>query len=388
MTRTMAASSWGASMVKRNPSGQVALARTFLNAARPAGGTYSKNPSMASPGRLLRFASLAPVCALLLQVALARAQNDKAAAEALFDEGVRLMKQNDFSEACPKLEESERIDPAVGTLLYLGECYERVGKTASSWATFREAASLANNSNQAERARVAGGRARELEPKLSRLSIDLTPDAARISGVVVKRSGQRVEPSLYGTALPVDPGEYSVEVTAPGYETWTAPIMVEAGGVSVSVRVPGLMKVPEAPVTPPPTAKTSVSADQGPAPAPLPPPAKHRRTTGQTLGLVVGGVGVTVLGLGTYFGVRAIGKNSDAEAFCSGNNRCTQSGIDLTDEAKKYASAANIAFALGGGLVALGGVIFLSTGASDSDRVALVPLLGPNTAAASISGSF
>ena len=54
--------------------------------------------------------------------------SDKAAAEALFDQGVRLMKQNSFSDACPKLEESERIDPAVGTLLYLGECYERVGK--------------------------------------------------------------------------------------------------------------------------------------------------------------------------------------------------------------------------------------------------------------------
>jgi serine/threonine-protein kinase len=94
----------------------------------------------------------------LLLTATAHAQNDKAAAEALFDQGVRLMKQNSFNDACPKLEESERIDPAVGTLLYLGECYERVGKTASAWATFREAASLANNMNQSDRARVAGSR--------------------------------------------------------------------------------------------------------------------------------------------------------------------------------------------------------------------------------------
>jgi len=334
---------------------------------------------MAGPGRLFRFASLAPVCALLLQAAPAAAQNDKAAAEALFDQGVRLMKQNSFSDACPKLEESERIDPAVGTLLYLGECYERVGKTASAWATFREAASLANNSNQADRARVAGGRAQELEGKLSRLSIELAPDVARISGVVVKRSGQRVEPSLYGTPLPVDPGEYRVEVSAPGYETWTTPIKVEAGGASASVRVPGLVKGAEAPETPTPAAQTSAGAANKPSPAALPPAAKHGLTTGQTLGLVVGGVGVIGLGLGSYFGVRAISKNSDAEDQCNG---------DLTDKAGKDATAANIAFAVGGALVAIGGVVFLSTGASDADRVALVPLLGPGSAAASISGRF
>src|SRR5687768_7618823 len=110
---------------------------------------------MAGSGRFRRFVSFAPACALWLASGLAAGASDKAAAEALFDQGVRLMKQNNFADACPKLEESDRIDPAVGTLLYLGECYERVGKTASAWATFREAASIANNSNQADRARVA-----------------------------------------------------------------------------------------------------------------------------------------------------------------------------------------------------------------------------------------
>jgi hypothetical protein len=344
---------------------------------------------MARSGRLRRFASLAPVCALLLHAVPAAAQNDKAAAEALFDQGLRLMKQNAFSDACPKLEESERIDPAVGTLLYLGECYERIGKTASAWATFREAASLANNSNQADRARVASGRAQDIEPKLSHLSIELAPDVARIPGVIVKRSGQRVESSLYGTPLPVDPGEYRVEVSAPGYETWTTPIKVESGGASASVRVPGLVKgaEPVAPVTP--TTSTPTGAgNESPPVKPPPPTPKSGLTTGQTLGLVVGGVGVIGLGLGTYFGVRAIGKNSDAEPFCNSANHCTQPGIDLWEKAKKDATASNIAFAVGGGLVALGGVVFLSTGKSDTDRVALVPLLGPNTAAASIAGSF
>ena len=343
---------------------------------------------MAGLGRLLRFASLTPVCALLLQAAPAAAQNDKAAAEALFDQGVRLMRQNSFSDACPKLEESERIDPAVGTLLYLGECYERIGKTASAWATFREAASLANHSGQTDRARIAAGRAQELEGKLSRLSIDLAPGVARTTGVVVKRSGQRIEPSLYGTPLPVDPGEYRIEVSAPGYETWSTAVKVDAGGASASVRVPALVKGAEPPVTSATTAKPSLHGATQPSPQPSRPPAQRGLTTGQTLGLVVGGVGVIGLGLGSYFGVRAISNNSDAEDQCADDNRCSQLGIDLTDTARKHATAANIAFAAGGALVAVGGVVFLSTGARDEERVALVPLLGPGTAAASISGRF
>jgi serine/threonine-protein kinase len=206
--------------------------------------------------------------------------------------------------------------------------------------------------------------------------------------VVVKRGTQRLEPSLYGTPLPVDPGEYSIEVSAPGYETWTTPIKVESGGASASVRVPGLVKRPED-ATPPPSAQTPPG--QAPDLTLKPQPARAAKqglSTGQTLGLVVGGVGVIGLGLGSYFGVRAISKNSDAEGYCNSDNLCSQPGLDLTDKAKKDATAANIAFAVGGALVAVGGVVFLSSGSRDSDRVALVPLLGPRSAAASISGRF
>jgi hypothetical protein len=347
---------------------------------------------MAGSGRFKRFVSLVPAGWLALSAAPLLAQtsaSDKAAAEALFDQGVRLMKQNNFAEACPKLEESERIDPAVGTLLYLGECFERVGKTASAWATFREAASLATTSSQADRARVAASRAQEIEPKLSRLSVELAPDVARISGVVVKRGSQRIEPSLYGTPLPVDPGEYRIEVTAPGYEPWSTPIKVEGGGASASVRVPALVKAPEGSTTTPVVDAPS----NGKAPAEsLPPPVVAKSsglTTLQTVGIVAGGVGIIGVGLGSYFGIRAISKNSDAEPHCPKTGFCAdQTGVDLTEKARENAAASNIAFAIGGGLVAAGAILYLTGGPSERDRVALVPLLSPGAAAASVSGSF
>src|SRR6187402_3657484 len=273
---------------------------------------------MAGFGRLVRLSCLAPACWVALHSAPAAAQataSDKASAEALFDQGVRLMKQNSFPQACPKLEESNRIDPAVGTLLYLGECYERTGRTASAWATFREAASLAGNSSQADRARVAASRAQELEPKLSRLSVELAPEVASIPGVAVKRGSQRLEPSLIGTPLPVDPGEYRIEVSAPGYETWSTPIAVAAGGASASVRVPALVKAADAP--PPATGPTQAAADGPQDPATTQASASDAQSKGMTLqqklGLVSGGLGPVGVGIGTYFGVRAISRNNDAE---------------------------------------------------------------------------
>jgi hypothetical protein len=347
---------------------------------------------MAGPGRFRRLVALVPACCLALAATPALAQTnaaDKAAAEALFDQGVRLMKAGSFPEACPKLEESERIDPAVGTLLYLGECYERVGKTASAWATFREAASLATNSGQSDRARVATARAQELDPKLSRLSIELAPDVAKIPGVVVKRGQQRLEPSLYGIPLPIDPGDYRVEATAPGYEVWSTPIKVDAGGANASVRVPSLVKSPEGIAEPPPVVRSGGAPSAAAPPTAPSPQASRGLTTQQTLGVVAGGVGLIGVGLGSYFGIRAISQNSDAEQHCPKEGFCsTPRGVELTNQARDNAVASNVAFAAAAGLVAVGAVLYLTGGRSDTDRVAVVPLLSPGAAAASISGRF
>ncbi|MFM2417004.1 MAG: hypothetical protein RL385_1727, partial [Pseudomonadota bacterium] len=99
---------------------------------------------MRTPAQYLRLLLLG--AAWLGAVAGARAETnaaDKAAAEALFDRGLQLLRDGKVSEACSALEESESIEPGIGTMLYLADCYERLGRTASAWALFREAASRA-----------------------------------------------------------------------------------------------------------------------------------------------------------------------------------------------------------------------------------------------------
>ncbi len=302
------------------------------------------------------------------------------------------MKQSKFDDACPKLEESDRIDPAVGTLLYLGECFERVGRTASAWATFREAASLATTSNQADRARVASSRAESLEPKLNRLSVELSAEAAKVQGLMVRRGGSRLEASSFGTPLPVDPGDYLIEVTAPGYEPWSTLVKIEAGGGNASVRVPALTKSREplgvADSAPPPAAPAGAEVSPVTPSPPVTSGARRGLSGQQTVGLAVGGVGVVGLALGSVFGVRAIVKNSDAEPLCSGAGLCSARGLELTNQAKNQARLSNIAFAAGGALVAAGAVLFLTGGRRDSDRVALYPHVSPDGAGANILGRF
>ena len=347
---------------------------------------------MLRASRLPIFGALALCLALHTGPVFAQASaSEKAAAEALFDQGVRSMKQSNFADACPKLEESNRIDPAVGTLLYLAECYERSGKTASAWATFREAASLANNSGQTDRARIATRRAEGLEEKLSRLSIEVAADVANVPGLRVLRGGQRIEPSLYGTALPIDPGEYRIDVTAPGHHPYSTSVKVESGGTSTAVRVPALAKSSE----PPAPARLPEAAPRSPVEQTSPPlvaPASSDSgglSTRQTLGIAVGAAGIVGIGAGSFFGIRAIAKNSDAEPHCPTSGFCKdEQGLQLTREAQRQARLSNIAFAAGGILLGAGAVLYLTGNNESRERVALVPMVSTSALSAGVVGRF
>ncbi|MEJ7729180.1 MAG: hypothetical protein WKG00_08190 [Polyangiaceae bacterium] len=167
--------------------------------------------------------------------------SDKAAAEALFDEGRQLMEARSYDAACSRFETSQRLAAGIGTLLYLGDCYEKSGRVASAWATFREASSKAAAAGQQERARIASERAGALEPKLSRLRIKLSDDAP---GLEVKRNGTAVGRDIWGAPVPVDPGSYQIEVRATNKAPWSTRYDVPAQPGTIEVAVPALVDAP------------------------------------------------------------------------------------------------------------------------------------------------
>jgi serine/threonine-protein kinase len=344
--------------------------------------------------RSRRFAAAGLLGAFaLLGAAEARAQDasGKAAAEALFDQGVQLMKNGRFSEACPKLETSQRVDPAVGTLLYLAECYERLGRTASAWATFREAESLARGANQADRARTAGTRAQKLEPELAYLTVNV-PAEARVEGLVIKRGGAVVLPDLYGVAAPVDPGLIEIETSAPGHRRSSSQVKVSARGKEV-VTVPKLEPEPgaEAPPVAPVVAGAAQSTTQPSAAGSGQPPKDDAPKSGpdHTLAFIVGGAGIVGIGVGSYFGLRAFSKNSDADEFCNEQNVCQKEGMDLSQDAENAALVSNIGFIFGGAALATSLVLFFT--ASDGEEkqtLRIAPTVAKNGGGVSIGGTF
>lgn len=189
------------------------------------------------------------LCLLALTPA-AYAQGDMAAAEALFQEGRRLMDEGKSDEACPKLEESQRLDPGTGTLWHLGRCYQETGRLAKAWATYHLVAQEAKRMNETAKVKAALKRAKELEPKLHKLVIEV-PEESRVEKLSVTRGGVAVGDGAWGAAVPVDLGELAIEAKAPGYDTWTETIEVSGEAKVHSITVPPLEKLPEVEVTPP-----------------------------------------------------------------------------------------------------------------------------------------
>src|SRR6516164_8031146 len=116
-------------------------------------------------------AALGATLAAALWVGDVAAQSDPVAARVLFSDARSLTAQGKYEQACPKFEESQRLDPGIGTLFNLADCWEHIGRTASAWGRFLDVAAQAKMAGQADREKVARERAAMLEPKLSRLTI-------------------------------------------------------------------------------------------------------------------------------------------------------------------------------------------------------------------------
>src|SRR5262245_28423128 len=106
-----------------------------------------KCPSGRHPFLRTRRDRLTLVMALLVQITLscvaARGEAQPPSADAAFEAGRAAMESGDFSTACQHFAESLRLEPAVGTQLNLGECYERLGRYASALHAFEAGATAA-----------------------------------------------------------------------------------------------------------------------------------------------------------------------------------------------------------------------------------------------------
>lgn len=326
---------------------------------------------------------LAAAALAVLTTAPRAAHAQDARAKALFEEGMVLFQDGKFPLACPKFEESLKLFNGLGTRGKLAECYEKAGRLASAYKTYKDVARLAGGAGDTTRERVAGERARLIEPKLSYLTV--TPPTVEIPGLVVRRNGKPVE--QLGTAEAVDSGLVQVEATAPGRKPFTAQVMLTAGQTS-KLDLPALEPATTASRTAPaPAPAPSSPPAEYKMPEPAPEPASWQKPTG----LVLGAAGLATMGVGAFVGFYAKSKYDKAfdEGHCDrGNLSCDDTGQGETESARRSATTATVLVSVGGAALIGGVVLYLTAPRARPTAIRIAPSVSTTGAGLSIAGAL
>jgi hypothetical protein len=322
---------------------------------------------------------------------------DTSTAEYLFQQGLDNMKRNQFKEACDAFNGSNEADPSPGTQINLALCNEKQNKLASAWGWYRTAAGLADQRGQKERADIARAEAAKIEPKLHKLTISVKFPS---EGLTVTRNGAPVPAAVLGTDVPIDPGDYTIEVSAKRKKSWKQAVHIDpTPGVS-RVEVPALEDGPPEPVGP--VGGDGKTGNDG--------------STQRTLGFVLGGAGI--LALVTAGGIQifnlavtnreykdnkdlldASEKTTNNEATsCNrapdGEN-CQQlkNAVQTNDDARKSNQLASIIVGATGGAMLVAGIVLLVTAPSAKStggltKPLILPVVGRDTMGVGLSASF
>ncbi|MET0795394.1 MAG: hypothetical protein ABW061_28000 [Polyangiaceae bacterium] len=339
---------------------------------------FSQHVRTASIASLLALSS---ATATLGWAAPSAAQpSNTALAESLFREGKRLSAEKKFTEACPKFQESYRLDPGLGTLLNLATCHESEGKPASAWAEFSDASSQARREGDSDRGQLAEEHMKALEPKLAHVSVGLAPGAA-VPGLVIKFDGRELSSAALGVQFPVDPGKHVLEASAPNKQSYAQTFAAPGTPTTLAVTIPVLQDGAPAAADLPPVTTTAT-----------PPPAVPAAGNSQT-GLIASGIATGVLALGT--GITAALYSSQRSDFNKANDAGDPSRNDQRDSAQTLGTV-NLLLT-GGTLVSAGFLVYFiaTSGSHESTPVAsarsnfgVVPLLSPNSAGLLLRGAL
>ena len=304
------------------------------------------------PCPVVALASLLPALALARD---ARAQGDdpRAIAEALFRSGRELMASGDLAAACPRFAESNRIDPKPGTLMNLALCHEKAGRTASAWAEYAQAAEIASRAGQPERERVARERARALEAALTQVVIDASAEPH----ATVRLDDQVIGPGALGTPFPVDPGEHVVRATERGKIAFLQTVTVSPSADEVTVRIPTLTDDPSEPRSPPRVDPAALS--------PIP-PVDATTHPARPWGYAVGGIGLGLVAMGSYFGLHALSEKQVANRECDTAMNCTATGLDAISQLKTDEAVSTFTVLGGVAAIATGVYLVLATSRPDA----------------------
>jgi hypothetical protein len=269
----------------------------------------------------------------------------EALATELFTTGRDMMAEGRYAEACPKLAESARLAPRVGTLGKLAECEERLGQLVRSRTHWQQALNLARVERD-DRLRLAEQEFRRIDRIVPKVKI--VGQGSLPADIKLRIDDLELRANSVGVPIPLDPGRHTVSVTAAGKKPWTSSLHLLPNGAVTLVSVPPL------------ASEGAAAAPEGPPVAAPGPPSGPLRT----VGFVTGGLAAASLALGAYYGVTARSKLELSNARGCVGSVCTPQGAEARNEARQ-AGDFSTAFFIVGGVLAAGAVTLVLIGSDD-----------------------
>jgi len=337
------------------------------------------------------------VCSIVCAVAAISWPTDVRAQENVADREAaaaqQLMRDGDIAGACGRFELSRAalaeetpapaIDRETAVRLALADCRERNRELAVAWLEFSAIEAMVGTSPSRTakvRGKTAEKRRRALEPRLTWLTIKV---GTSLDGMVITRGDRDVPTTDWNVALPLDPGEHVISVSAPGHNAWTTKISLTAAGERQTVEVPALEArpalLPDKPVEP---AKLPEVPERGQ-------PASAGGSNRRWIGL---GIGVAALAAGGGAVGLELSARSSYDASAAEPDDARQDELYEQAVRKRY-----LAQGLAGAAVAGAGVavwLWLSAPASTSSSVTAersvraAPVVSADHVGAALIGSF
>lgn len=322
----------------------------------------------------------AAVMALVAGLVLSRevTAQDSTRADETFHAGRALMKDGKLAEACPKFEESQKADPASGTLLALAYCQELSGLLASAHTNYLAAADLAAKEGQAERQKAAAERAEALSKRVSTLTVLVPAPLSRQAGLKVRRDGIELDRTAYDVPIPLNGGTHAIEVTAPGHERWAGVVILQTEGDHKTLKLPELEAEPSTFIDTSGPRRASYLPPQVEAPG-------VRRMRQASVGFgVASAVGI---GVGVTFGLAAKSRNdaSNRDGHCDATG-CDAYGAERRASALDAAQVATWSFVAAGALGATALILYFKAESASAPQ--LTTGLVDGSPRVSLRGSF
>lgn len=310
-------------------------------------------------GRRLRAAVSA--LAILATAGTVAADEKTQRADKLFEEGKAMLDKN-LAGACEKFEESLLFNAqAIGTLLNVALCDEKLGRYASAVAKFTEARDRAKEQGMDVHRKVAEEHIHALADKVPHVTLKFSVPPLPQTLIVID---EKLVPFDAIANHPVDPGAHDIVVSAPGHLAYKAHFEL-TGGESKNLSIPPLKK--------------SITV----------------QSSRRSIGKITAVTGIAAVGTGIILGMVAKRKFDSATDNCNRILKdmdkvwqCDPTGYADTRSARTLGTVGTVVGGIGLLAVGVGTYLWLRSPNGGEQRVSVLPHVGPDGAGIAAVGRF